>query len=115
MSLDRLSAMDGEMLDGIWYVHLRSARSQDDVLASVREFLGALTPQERAKLGSPCEVHSARDIPRLSSLIARTYETLASDCVDRAVFLRAIAFLCYATDRLWQVPQTSSDPRETAL
>ena len=116
MSLPKLSAMDGEILDGMWYVHLRRARSQDDVVASVREFLDALTAQEVARLPMRClEVSAADDIPRLSSFLARSYEALAPESQDRPIFMRTIALLCYATDRLSQVPATSPETWETYL
>lgn len=98
--------MDGEILDGVWYVHLRRARSESDVMDSVREFMNGLTPAGRERLPTPrLEVTSPDDIPRLSAFLARAYEALAPESADRMIYMRTIAFLCYATDRLSQVPE----------
>ena len=111
MALPPLSPMDGEILDGIWYVHLRRARCAADVVASVREFLDALTAHEAARLREP-RVLQPEDIPRLSTSLAHTYEALPADSADRLVYIRTIALLCYASDRLSQVPATPGRTRQ---
>jgi hypothetical protein len=116
MPLPPLSAMDGEILDGTWYVHLRHARCEEDIVASVREFLDALTPSEVARLPIRClEVSTSGDIPRLSSFLARNYEMLPAQSTDRPIYMRTIALLCYATDRLSQVPAVAPQAWETFL
>jgi hypothetical protein len=99
--------MDGEILDGAWYVHLRRARCEEDVVAAVREFLATLSAQEVACLRRRLEVGDGDDIGRLSYSLATAYESLAPDAPERPVYIRTIALLCYATDRLSQVPEAS--------
>jgi hypothetical protein len=97
--------MDGEILDGRWYIHLRAARSDQDVLVCVREFLDSLSPREASRLSTPApEVDRVEQIPMLSVRLAAAYESLSDPSPDRPLFMRAIALLCYATDRLSQVP-----------
>ena len=116
MPLPPLSAMDGEILDGTWYVHLRHAACEEDIVSSVREFLDSLSVHEVARLPIRClEVTAADDIPRLSLFLARTYETLAIESADRPIYMRTVALLCYASDRLTQVPHQAPQPWESML
>ena len=108
MSLRPLTGLDGEILDGGWYVHLRRARCDDEIVDSVREFLASLTTQEVARLPiRSLEITTPSDIPRLSSLLARSFEALSPASPDREIYIRTIAMLCYATDRLSQLPETA--------
>ena len=105
MPLPPLSEMDGEILDGRWYVNLRKARSDREVLACVREFVDSLTPREISRLPMlTLEITHIEDIPALSARLAATYECIPAASPDRPIFMRTIALLCYATDRLSQVP-----------
>jgi hypothetical protein len=99
--------MDGEILDGAWYVHLRRARCEEDVVAAVREFLATLTAQEVACLRRRLEISHGDEIGHLSSTLASAYEALAPDASERITYIRTIALLCYATDRLSQLPRSS--------
>ena len=106
MALPPLSEMDDEVLDGRWYVHLRHSRSDEEIVSAVREFVASLVPGDIARLPIRClDVTTGADIPRLSILLAQAFETLPPDSTDRAIYIRAIAMLCYATDRLSQVPE----------
>ena len=105
MPLPPLSKLDGEILDGAWYVHLRRARCEGDIIASVREFLGSLSANELSRLPIRClEVNSADDIQRLSNMLAGAHEAMAPQAQERVIYLRTVSLLCYATDRLSQVP-----------
>ena len=102
-----LGGMDGEILDAGWYVHLRRARCDDEIVDSVQEFLASLTPQEVARLPGRLLIVTPDDIPRLSSSLARSFEALPPASPDREIYIRTIAMLCYATDRLSQLPGTT--------
>jgi len=115
MPLPPLSEMDGEILDATWYVHLRKARSDHEVLACVREFLDALSPREISRLPMlTLDIVRPEEIPLLSSRLATAYEQIPDGSGDRPIFMRTIALLCYATDRLSQVPVAASRKNERA-
>lgn len=89
-----------------WQARIRASQSEDEVLAVVREFLAAVTPEDVSRLPAssrPGRVHSPEDVAALNVQVTREELMYTGDGRVAELLRRMVFVLTEANTRLSQL------------
>jgi hypothetical protein len=98
---------------GLWPNVLDGARSEQDVVNIVREYMATWGPEELGRLPAACrpgKIHDAEDISDLAYCLASAHLAFTGDLADRLLLERLMGFFTHAGARLAVLQATSSSP-----
>ena len=97
---------------GLWPHVLDGAKTEQDLVTIVREYLATLSPSEIARLPEICrpgKISDGEDVSELAFRLTREHLSFPGPLADRLLLERLMGFFSHATARL-SVLQSAASP-----